>query len=166
MVLFSNEVLTAWINRDFASNSKVYLQVFSIGILINCMSHIPYTLIQGTGRSKLTAYFHLIQFPIYFLLLWILVLNYGVLGAAIAWLIRILLDSVLMFLGAFKLMGWRLSRKNKYQFTYLIILFTILFAIIMLANPEIYLKAFILLLVCITSIYYSVITLNNILKIK
>lgn len=116
LILFSNEILSIWINKNFASNSQIYLKIFAIGILINCMAHIPYTLIQGTGNSKITAQFHLIQAPIYFGLLWLLTMKYGVLGASIAWLLRMLFDAVMMFVGSYRLMKWPISDLIKSNF--------------------------------------------------
>ena len=153
LVLFSNEILELWISKEFAVNSEIYLKVFSIGILINCMSHVPYTLIQSTGRSKLTAYFHLIQFPIYFFSLWFFAVNYGILGAAIAWLLRIILDSILMFMGVYKLMEWKLDIKYKNIVIKNIIIYTIFFCLISLLNFNIYLMTTILLLSVLGSLY-------------
>jgi len=166
LVLFSDEILGLWINKDFAINSQAYLKVFSIGILVNCMAHVPYTLIQGAGRSKLTAYFHLIQFPIYFSLLWLLALNYGILGAAIAWLIRILIDSILMFGGAYKLMGWKITLKEKGKLIKNIIAFMIFFSIISLTVISIFIKFIILLFTGLVALVYLIKLLKNEYKNK
>ena len=107
LVFFSQEVMAIWINKSFSLNSEIYMKIFAIGILVNSITHIPFTLIQSAGLAKSTAKIHLIQFPIYFGLLWILIQFYGVLGAALAWLARMILDSILMFSACYKIMGWR-----------------------------------------------------------
>lgn len=110
LIFFSDKLLTLWINYDFSLNSQIYLKIFALGILINCITHIPFTLIQSAGLAKTTAKIHIIQFPIYFILLWILIHFYGVLGAALAWLTRMVFDSILMFSACYKIMNWRCGR--------------------------------------------------------
>ena len=97
LALFAHELLAAWLGAEFASHSAALLQVFAVGIFVNCLAHVPYTLIQGTGAARLAALAHITQLPIFIVALWVLIFNYGVWGAAIAWLMRILLDCLLMF---------------------------------------------------------------------
>jgi O-antigen/teichoic acid export membrane protein len=105
LTLFAHEILSIWINPVFADSSAVLLQVFSIGILINCLAHIPFTLIQSAGAARLTAFAHLAELPFFLLALWWLTSMYGTLGAAIAWLLRMVFDTVLMFILASPLLG-------------------------------------------------------------
>lgn len=95
--LFSHELLTLWISEDFANHSAIFLQVFSLGVLINCLAQVAFSLIQSAGSAKLTAQAHIIELPFFLAALWILTSTYGNLGALIAWLMRITLDAVLMF---------------------------------------------------------------------
>lgn len=97
LTLFSHELLALWINPEFADHSAVLLQVFAVGILINCLAHVPFTLIQSAGASRLTALAHLTELPFFLAALWWLTSTYGALGAAIAWLLRMVLDTLLMF---------------------------------------------------------------------
>lgn len=97
LFMFSYEVLLAWLGKDFAENSFFILRLFLIGILINCMAHIPYTFIQSTGDTRTTAVIQLIEFPFYIAILLLMLGVYGVQGAAIAWVLRMMLDAVVMF---------------------------------------------------------------------
>lgn len=97
LTLFSHDLLAFWINPKFADHSAVLLQIFAVGILINCLAHVPFTLIQSAGASRLTAMAHFIELPLFLAALWWLTLNHGPLGAAIAWLLRMILDTILMF---------------------------------------------------------------------
>ena len=97
LALFSQELLSLWINPEFASHSKLLLQIFAVGVLINCMAHVPFTLIQSAGIPRLTALIHLAELPFFLGTLWWLTADYGVLGAAIAWLLRMVVDTILMF---------------------------------------------------------------------
>lgn len=106
LALFSNEILTLWVGSDFASHSAVLLQIFSFGILINCMAHVPFTLIQSAGAPRLTALAHSAELPFFLAALWWLTSAHGVLGAALAWLLRMGIDTFLMFTLCGSLFGW------------------------------------------------------------
>jgi O-antigen/teichoic acid export membrane protein len=105
LTLFAHDLLAIWINPEFADRSAILLQVFSIGILINCLAHVPFTLIQSAGAARLTALAHLVELPFFILVLWWLTSTYGTLGAAIAWLLRMVLDTLLMFVLCSPLLG-------------------------------------------------------------
>ncbi|KKO61591.1 Polysaccharide biosynthesis protein [Janthinobacterium sp. KBS0711] len=98
--IFAQDFLRLWINPEFAEKSYFLLQVFSLGIMINCMAHIPFTLIQGAGKVRVTAMIHLVQFPFFILILWLATSRYGLVGAVGAWLARMLIDAFIMFFQA------------------------------------------------------------------
>ena len=97
IALFARELLGLWVGNEFSKHSAVLLQVFAAGILINCLAHVPFTLIQGGGQARTGAIIHCIEFPFFVLALMILTWRFGALGAALAWLLRMLVDAGLMF---------------------------------------------------------------------
>lgn len=105
LAMFSHELLSRWINPDFATQSAHLLQIFAFGILINCMAHVPFTLIQGAGSAKLAAMIHAIELPFFLAALWWLTSSYGITGAAVAWLLRMTVDTILMFICSAPLVG-------------------------------------------------------------
>lgn len=105
LYLFSYDLLKFWIDKDFAKESYIILMIFSFGIMINCLAHIPYTLLQSYGKSKITAKIHLIELPLYMILIYIMANNFGLYGVAISWLIRNIFDTLLMFLFSLKYLG-------------------------------------------------------------
>jgi len=106
LVLFANEIMDLWIGTDFSIHSAILLKIFAFGIFINCLAHIPFTLIQGIGQSKFTALVHCAIFPIFCILLWWLIKIDQERGAAVSWLIRIFIDLFLMFIICNKLLRW------------------------------------------------------------
>lgn len=100
---FANDILRIWLGPDFARESTLAFQILVVAILINSMVQVPYTLVQALGRPDLTAKFHLIQLPVHGLLLWLLVSRWGVLGAAIAQAIRIVLEALLLLVAGCRL---------------------------------------------------------------
>lgn len=100
IALFSKELLVLWVGESFASHSYVLLQIFSAGMFITCLAQIPFTVIQGAGRSHLTAVIHVLEAPIFLVALFFLARHHGLTGAAIAWFLRVAIDAILMFWGA------------------------------------------------------------------
>ncbi|NOY58371.1 MAG: hypothetical protein GXO75_05495, partial [Calditrichaeota bacterium] len=55
---------------------------------------IAFAMVQAVGRPDLTAKLHLIEAPFYLLVLWLLVGKFGIQGAAIAWSLRVFVDTI------------------------------------------------------------------------
>ncbi len=106
---FAPEILNLWVGERFAIESSIIMQIFTFGILINCLAHIPYTLIQSAGSPRVTALIHCLQFPFFIIMVWLMTSEYGLLGAAIAWLIRMIVDTALMFGACIYLQKWSLK---------------------------------------------------------
>ncbi|MDA8429806.1 MAG: flippase [Geobacteraceae bacterium] len=96
IVTFSQEGLMLWLGKDFANNSATVLQWLAAGVFINCLAQVIYTLIQGQGRPDLTAKIHLLELAFYLPLLWWILKQYGIVGAAIAWTLRVVVDAILL----------------------------------------------------------------------
>jgi O-antigen/teichoic acid export membrane protein len=103
IVTFAREGLTLWIGSEFASNSSLVLQLLAIGVFINSLAFVPFGLVQSAGRPDLTAKLHLIELPFYLLILWWLLSAYGIIGAAIAWILRVAVDATVLFVMAHRL---------------------------------------------------------------
>jgi O-antigen/teichoic acid export membrane protein len=115
LAIFAFEILSFWIGSDFAYESYVLLQIFSLGIFLNCITHVPFTLIQGAGAPRITALIQVAELPFFLFALWWLVSTYGLIGAAIAWLLRTVIDMFLMFLFCNHLQRWPLMQLINYR---------------------------------------------------
>ncbi len=93
---FSSEILSIWIGQDFAANGSFVFKIFCFGVFVNCLAHAPFTFLQSAGRTSLTAAIHFIEFILYIPLAWFSTNRFGFQGAAIAWLIRIVVDALLI----------------------------------------------------------------------
>lgn len=90
-------ILRLWLGTEFETHSTSVLRILSVGMLINSLAYIPYSLLQAIGRPDLTAKFHLLQLPLYAVLMWFLIRTIGVSGAALAWTIRAAIDALCLF---------------------------------------------------------------------
>lgn len=94
LVALAPDILNIWLGPAFATQSALVMQLFTVAVFINCLGQGAFTLIQGVGRSDLAAKYHLIELPIYGVLLWYLLPRFGVVGAAIAWSVRTIGDTI------------------------------------------------------------------------
>lgn len=97
LILFAQEILQLWLGRDFAARGVFVLQILAVGALLNSLAFVPFGLLQALGRPDLTAKFHLLELPVYVLLLWFLLKHMGIAGAALSWTMRMLCDALLLF---------------------------------------------------------------------
>jgi O-antigen/teichoic acid export membrane protein len=97
LALFAKQVLRWWLGPEFAAQSTLTLQILAVGMLINSLALIPFSLLQGVGRPDLTGVFSLLEFLFQAGSCWILVRHFGISGAALAWTLRSLLDALLSF---------------------------------------------------------------------
>lgn len=106
---FSQEILSIWLGPDFANASRGILWWFGIGIIVNAVSFVPASFLQSRGRPDIPAKLLLVELPIYLTLLLVLLNQYGIEGAAIAWLIRTTFDLIFLFFFANSLLSTRLQ---------------------------------------------------------
>jgi O-antigen/teichoic acid export membrane protein len=99
-LLFAREGLGLWFGPEFATASYRVAQILTIGSFINCLAFSPFFYLQGVGRPDITAKTHLIEVPLYLLLLWLLIGRLGVVGVAIAWSARMVLDLAILTIAA------------------------------------------------------------------
>lgn len=89
--------LVFWLGQDFASKSWLIVVVMSMGLLFNGIAYVPYATIQAVGDARTTAIFHIFECLIYMPLLFLLLHYFGILGAAMAWVVRVGIDLGLLF---------------------------------------------------------------------
>ncbi|MBZ5533424.1 MAG: flippase [Acidobacteriia bacterium] len=97
VVVFAPEGLRLWLGNDFAQNSAWVVRCLAVAIFVNSVGQVPFAHLQAAGRPDITAKLHLFELPLYIAGLLVLVRMAGIRGAALAWLLRTTVDSVLMF---------------------------------------------------------------------
>ena len=120
VVALAHDGLRMWLGADFAQHSYRVLQWLAVGVFLNSLALVPFTLLQAAGRPDLTATLHLIELPLYLGMLWWLISARGIEGAAIAWTVRMGIDAVFL-LGLAKRL---LPRKNPMRLAALLLLST------------------------------------------
>lgn len=95
-IVFSHWALSLWLGREFADNSWKIVSILSVGIFFNAIAYVPFATIQAAGNAKKTAQLHLVELIIYLPILFFLLHQFGLLGAALAWTIRVIFDFILL----------------------------------------------------------------------
>lgn len=101
--LFANFGLGMWLGSEFAERSSAVACILALGILFNSMAQVPHAYIQASGDARATALIHLFESAVYIPTLLLLMQMHGILGAALAWMLRALLDLVLLHVKATRL---------------------------------------------------------------
>ena len=98
-------VLAFWLSAEFAQAALPVVLILCVGIWINSMALMPYTLLHAKGNPRLTAIFHLCELVLYLFAVWFLSSRFGLPGAALAWVARVALDLALLRLAVRRLYG-------------------------------------------------------------
>lgn len=96
------EILTMWLGPQFAGNASSVLRWLVVGVFVNGLAYLPFTLIQAADRPDLTGKLHIAELPFYFILLFWLLPTYGIVGAAFVWSLRTTVEAIVLFA-----MAWR-----------------------------------------------------------
>ena len=97
VMTFAYEGLDVWVGREFAVQSSPVLKWMVVGVFIHSLAQVPYALLQGGGRPDIIAKLHLLELPLYVIVLWQLIGLWGTQGAAVAWTMRLGIDALLIF---------------------------------------------------------------------
>ena len=100
MIVYAHEGLTLWLGHDFAIHAVKVFQILAIGVFINSLGRVPSIFIVAAGRPDIPATLHLLELPIYLFGLWYMLGRWGVEGAAIIWVLRIVLDNLVLLIGS------------------------------------------------------------------
>jgi O-antigen/teichoic acid export membrane protein len=104
LTIFSGEILKIWLGIEFMEKSSLILSVLAAGYLFNSLSQIPFVALQALGRPDLPAKISLLQVPVYTGLFVALTAGWGLIGSAIAWLVRVSCESFFLFFFARRIM--------------------------------------------------------------
>lgn len=93
-------IFPLWLGNELGERMSPVAFVLLAGIWINSLAYLPYAYLQAQGRPDLPAKLHLIEVIPYLLFLWWAIGAWGVVGAALAWSLRVTLDAVMLFIVA------------------------------------------------------------------
>jgi len=89
--LYSKEILELWLGGDFPAQSTNVFTLLSIGIFFHAVAYVPVTALQAIGRPDITGKLNIAEVPIFVVLCLVLIPLRGIEGAALAWVLRLVL---------------------------------------------------------------------------
>jgi O-antigen/teichoic acid export membrane protein len=96
IVAFARPVLDVWLPQ-IADPGALVMQILALGMLLNSLAQSPATLIQAAGEPRWMAQLHLAELPLFIGVLWLMTVHFGVIGTAVASLLRNGLDAAAVF---------------------------------------------------------------------
>ena len=97
LLVFAEDILLVWVGPEYAAESTTVFRILTLGMALATMAQVPTTALQAFGRPDLPAKFHVLELPVMLAMNFILIPMLGIMGAAITWSARLLLDAVLLF---------------------------------------------------------------------
>lgn len=94
-------ILPIWIKDGFNKESIIVGQILCLGVFANSLGSMYYAFLHAKGRADVTAKIHILEIPVFLLILVYLTDRFGVQGAAWAWASRMVVDC--MALSALKM---------------------------------------------------------------
>jgi len=86
-----------WIGKKNNTESVTIGKILSIGLPFFTISSIYTSLLHAYGEVKVTAKIGLIEFFIFSIIIALSIITYGCIGAAIAWVARVMIDAFIFF---------------------------------------------------------------------
>lgn len=96
LFLFAEEGLRWWLGAEFAIRGRFVAQILLVGVFVNALGQVAITVLHGAGRADWSAKLHLLELPLYLSVLTYGATHYGIEGVAVAWLLRVAFDTVVM----------------------------------------------------------------------
>ncbi|MDM8515120.1 flippase [Desulfobacterales bacterium HSG16] len=160
IILFSKQGLSFWLGSDFAENSTSIMQILAAGVFIHSIGQVSFALIQGIGRPDLTAKLNMIELPVYVAVMWTMTVYAGILGTAIAWTLRIMIETAIMTILALKLLGTGVHQHVFRKPSYIMAAALIFFLAASLVNGIVIKTIFFIALICayIPLTWYKILT--------
>jgi hypothetical protein len=96
IVLLAHSVCASGWARNLRRAPTALCNCLAIGALINSAANVATSFLHAAGRPDVSAKLQMIELPLYLPLVWWLVQGLGIEGAALAWVLRIAVDSALL----------------------------------------------------------------------
>ena len=98
VMALANPAMSLWLGPQIGAQAGAVLQILAVGVFFNALAQGPATLIQAAGRPRDMALLHLLELPLFLLLLWTLTTRWGITGTALAATLRFAVDALAVFL--------------------------------------------------------------------
>lgn len=95
-IFLAQPFLNVWLGTSFAADSAGVSELILMGVWVNALVIPHHARLMAQGKPQTVVMIYLIQIPIYLAMLWTGLQNWGVVGAAGAWSLRVLIDTSML----------------------------------------------------------------------
>jgi O-antigen/teichoic acid export membrane protein len=92
LLALAGPVLRLWLGAEFEAGSAMVLRILCVGILFSCLAYAPNALLDAIGRPDQTARLTMAEVVVFLPLTALLLLRFGIEGAAIGFTLRCMAD--------------------------------------------------------------------------
>lgn len=85
-------LLRFWIGPQVEDAPIKVGQILCVGVFFNAIGTMYFSLLHAYGKTKMTAFLHMIELPFFVVILYISINHFGVIGAAVAWTLRAVVE--------------------------------------------------------------------------
>jgi O-antigen/teichoic acid export membrane protein len=85
-----------WIGESATKAVVPIARIMMLGVYLNCIAYVPLVALQARGDPDRLAKIHVMETPVFLIVIYFSTEFYGVTGAAIAWSVRLLIDTVIL----------------------------------------------------------------------
>lgn len=109
------EIFRLWIGPDFAAQVALPLRILICGFALSLLAPISGSLLEASGKPDLLAKLYMVELPFNFLIVLVLTKQFGIVGAAISYTIRALVETSAVWIVLYRVLpfsGARLLRQT------------------------------------------------------
>lgn len=110
LISVADVLLIAWLGPDLGSRAAPVARILLVGELFAMLAPVPGSLLIARGRPELLARTYLLYVPVNLLLVWQLVDQWGIAGAATSYAIRGFVETTVLILLSLAVLGERPGR--------------------------------------------------------
>ncbi|EIA1587607.1 flippase [Vibrio parahaemolyticus] len=92
----SPTIVEIWLGEAYVEKTSNIIQWLLVGFWFNSLSQRPYTELLSKGKTAIISKIHMFEILPYILVLYLAINSFGIVGAAIVWSLRMILDYSLM----------------------------------------------------------------------
>lgn len=97
LAAFAEPGLKLWLGPAYSPGAAPVLRWLAVAVYVNAAAQVPYSVLQGGIDARAPALLHLVELPLYIALLFWLASTRGIPGVAIAWFLRMAIDSIALW---------------------------------------------------------------------
>lgn len=96
LIVLARPFFSFWAGEAYGRESTYPFYVLAVGLLFNLLAYVPFTVLMAAGRSELFAKLYWMELVPYLGIVAVLTMKFGAMGAASAWALRIIADTMMI----------------------------------------------------------------------